>query len=201
MEEKIMKRFGMKMMAGLMICFVLAGCGELRFAPGEAMKANAWAHFRTTQLAADAAQREGASEPLCGLTALSAKQSEAFVAYCGMPKELPAADTAEQALTETNQQLAKSAMEEASRRPDPWEAADGLLELGIAAASVLGGAAGLRIARAMQQAREKSKALREIIAGNELFKRNHYESAEAFKQAHQSQSAETRKLVAELKLQ
>jgi hypothetical protein len=193
-----MKRFG-KMTAGMMICFLLAGCGQLRFAPGEAMKANAWAHFRTTQLAADAAKREEAGEPLCGLTELSARQSEAFVAYCGMPKELPAVDSADEALTDANRQLAATALEEANERPDPWDTADGLLELGIAAAGLFGGATAARIARTMQQAREKARALKEIVAGNELFKRNNFESAEAFKQAHQSQSAETRKLVAELK--
>ncbi len=197
-----MKRFGMMMEVAvvLVVCAMTAGCGELRFAPGEAMKANAWAHFRTTQLAADAAKREEASEPLCGLTELSARQSEAFVAYCGMPKELPAVDSADEALTAANRQLATAAVQEANERPNPWDTADGLLELGIAAVGLFGGATAARIARTMQQAREKTKALKEIVAGNELFKRNNFESAEAFKQAHQSQSTETRKLVAELKL-
>ena len=175
------------------------GCGELRFAPGEAMKANAWAHYRTTELAAEAAKEQSASQELCGLTELSARQSAAFVGDYGMPKELPAVETTQQALSETNQRLATAAMDEASQRPDPWQAADVLLQAGLAVAGVLGGVSGARIARALQKARDTNRAVQEIIKGNEVFKRNNADAAEAFKQAQQGQSAQTRKIVAEVK--
>lgn len=187
--------------AGVWMCVATVGCDQLRFAPGEAMKANAWVHYRTTQLAADEAKSEGAGAQLCGLTDLSAKQSEAFVAYCGMPKELPATQTPEQILTDANRQRATAAIEEAMQRPDPWQAADVLLQAGLAAVGVIGGVSGARIARALQKARDANRAVREVIRGNEIFKRNNVDAVEAFKQAQQGQSTETKKIVAEIKAQ
>ena len=130
------------MIVGLWMCIVCIGCDQLRFAPGEAMKANAWAHYRTTQLAADAAKEQNASGELCGLTELSARQSTAFVGDYGMPKELPAVETPQQALSDANQQLATAAMDEASQRPDPWQTADVLLQAALTAAGVIGGVSG-----------------------------------------------------------
>ena len=183
----------------MMACVATAGCDQLRFAPGEAMKANAWAHYRTTQLAANAAREQSASQELCGLTELSARQSAAFVGDYGMPKEPPAVETPQQALSETNQRLATAATKEASQRPDPWQAVDVLLQAGLAVAGVLGGVSGARIARTVQKARDTNRAVQEIIKGNEVFKRNNSDAAAAFKQAQQGQSAQTRKIVAEVK--
>jgi hypothetical protein len=45
----------------------------------------------------------------------------------------------------------------------------------------------------------KSKALKEIIEGNELFKEQNESSVAAFKQAQQNQSPQTRQIVAEIK--
>lgn len=193
-----MKRGVMTMMV-MTICVMVFGCEPLRFAPGEAMKTNAWVHYRTTQLAANEARNENASPELCGLTELSEKQSEAFVAYCGMPEELPATQTPEQILTDANHQLATAATEEAMQRPDPWQAADVLLQAGLAAVGVIGGVSGARIARALQKARDVNQAVREVIRGNEIFKRNNTDAVEAFKQAQQGQSTETKKIVAEIK--
>ncbi len=194
-----MKRERMTLTMAMTICAMVFGCDQLRFAPGEAMKANAWVHYRTAQLAADEAKNENAGAQLCGLTDLSAQQSEAFVAYCGMPRELPAAQTAEQVLTDANRQLACAAREEAWQRPDPWQTADTLLQAGLAVAGVIGGVSGARIARALQKARDTQRAIREVIRGNEIFKRNHEEAVEAFKQAQYGQSTETKKIVAEIK--
>jgi hypothetical protein len=52
----------------------------------------------------------------------------------------------------------------------------------------------------LKDARTKSQALREIIAGNELFKRQNAQSVQAFKEAQQTQSPATRQLVAEMKI-
>jgi hypothetical protein len=51
----------------------------------------------------------------------------------------------------------------------------------------------------LKNARGKSDALKEIIAGNELFKNQNQAQTAAFKQAHQSQSPQTRQLVAKMK--
>jgi hypothetical protein len=179
--------------------FVLCGCDSLRFAPGEAQKQNTWLHSRTTAIAAATAEDEAASQKLQALTKLSQLQSRAFTSYYGLPEELPQADTAEQILSESNWQLGRAALAESAQRPDAWQVADNALELGIGICALLGGVYGTRAVRFLKQARTKSKALQEIIVGNELFKKHNGSSAVAFKQAHQNQSAQTRQVVAEMK--
>ena len=68
-------------------------------------------------------------------------------------------------------------------------------ELGIAIAGLVGGVYGIRIAAYLRAAREKSKALKEIVAGNELFKQIWPEQADRFKEAQRKQSAVTKKIV------
>jgi hypothetical protein len=58
---------------------------------------------------------------------------------------------------------------------------------------------GTRAARFLKQARAKSKALKEIVEGNELFKRVNDQQAKAFKEAHRAQSHATKQIVAQLK--
>lgn len=178
---------------------VLSGCESLRFAPTEEQKQNAWLHHRTAQLAADTASREDTSGSLKGLTELCYSQSVAFTADYGLPKKLPEASTKEQVLSETNWLLAKEATAQSARRPDVWQMTDGAIEIAIGIAGLLGGVYGLKVNRFLTQARTKSKALREIIEGNELFKCQNTQSAEAFKTAHKSQSPQTRQLVVEMK--
>jgi hypothetical protein len=179
---------------GVMCC----GCDAVRFAPGQAQKANAYLHWRATELAAAEAKSENTTPVLQGLTALSAQQSRGFVADYGLPKELPAADSAEQILA-AGGAVAESAYQRSLERPDVWQAAEGALELGIGLAGLLGGVYGARVVQFLRQAQDKSRALKEIIAGNELFKQDNPAQAEAFKAAQQGQSAATRKLVAEEK--
>ena len=178
---------------------LLAGWDSLRFAPGEIQKQNAWLHNRTAEMAADVARTEDSSGELQGLTKLCEVQSRAFTADYGLPEEFSAADTVDAILAESNQQLAHSALAEARQRPDAWDVADGAIDLGIGVAALFGGVYGVRAARFLKDARAKSKALREIITGNELFKREHADSAQAFKLAHKDQSPQTRQLVTQAK--
>ena len=178
---------------------LLAGCGSLRFAPGEAQRQNAWLHNRTAQMAADVARTEDTSSELQGLTKLCEVQSRAFTADYGLPALFPPADTVVCILTESIQLLAGLALAEAGQRPDVWDLADGMIDLGIAAAALFGGVYGVKVARFLKEARAKSKALREIIVGNEIFKRQHTNSAQAFKEAHRNQSPQTRQLVVQMK--
>jgi len=171
----------------------------LRFAPGEAQKQNAWLHSRTTAITAATAEDEAATEKLQALTKLSQLQSRAITSYYGMPKELPQADTAEQILSESSWQLGRMALVESAERPDAWQVADNALEMGIGICALLGGVYGTRAVRFLKQARTKSKALQEIIAGNELFKEQNESSTTAFKQAQKLQSPQTRQIVAEVK--
>jgi hypothetical protein len=185
----------------VVLTLLLAGCDSLRFAPTETQKQNAWLHNRTAQLAADKARVEDTSEQLEGLTSLCAAQSRSFSSYYGMPKEFPPADTPEQILAQSSWQLAQNSLTESSERPDAWELADNALELGIGIAALLGGVYGTRAVGFLKEARTKSKALKEIVEGNELFKSQNSESTDAFKQAHRNQSPETRQIVTGIKTQ
>lgn len=177
----------------------VAGCDSLRLAPSEQQKQNAWLHNRTAAVAAETAKTEQSSQQLQALTQLSELQSRAFTSYCGLPKEYPPAETPEQILGESNQQLASAAVTESAERPDPWQVADSVLEFGIAVCGLLGGVCGTRAVQFLQDARTKSQALKEIIAGNEQFKQQQPTQVEAFKAAQQEQSPETRQLVAAMK--
>lgn len=190
---------GKKLATLILLCPLLAGCETLRFAPGEAQKQNAWLHNRTTMAAAEKARTENTSEQLQALTSLSEVQSRAFTSYYGLPKQFPLAETAEDILSQSNSRLAGTALSESAERPEVWRLADSGLELAIGVTALLGGVYGTRAVRFLQQAKDKSKALQEIIKGNELFKKDHKDQADAFKQAHNSQSPQTRQLVAELK--
>ncbi|MDT8301901.1 MAG: hypothetical protein RQ760_10490, partial [Sedimentisphaerales bacterium] len=174
-----------------LISCMLVGCDSLRFAPTETQKQNAWLHNRTTMIAADTAEDENASEQLQALTQLSELQSRAFSSYFGLPKEFPPSESTEDVLAESNFQLAGTALRQGAERPDAWEVADSMLELGIGICALLGGVYGTRAVGFLRQAKTKSKALKEIITGNELFKKQNASSACAFKQAHQNQSAQT----------
>lgn len=183
-----------------LICLLSTGCDSLRFAPTETQKQNAWLHSRTAVITADTARTEAASAKLQALAKLSQLQSRAFTSYCGLPKELPEADTAEQILAQSNFQLAQTAISESAQRPDAWQVADSAFELAIGISALLGGVYGTRALRFFKQARAKQKALQEIITGNELFKQQHKNQADQFKQAHKGQSPQTRQIVAELKV-
>ncbi len=182
------------------MCLLLAGCDSLRFAPTEAQKQNVWLHNRTAIVAAETARAEDTSLKLQALTQLGEVQSRVFSTYCGMPKEFPPAETAEDILFESNFQLAGTALKESTERPDPWQVADSMLEMGIGICALLGGVYGTRAVGFLRQAKTKSNALHEIIAGNEIFKKQNQTQATAFKQAHQNQSPQTRQLVATIKV-
>jgi hypothetical protein len=183
----------------ILFCALLAGCDSLRFAPTETQKQNAWLHNRTAAITAETAKSENTSEELLSLTKLSELQSRAFVSYTGLPKEFPQAETAEDVLTQSNWQLARTALTESTERPDAWQLADSALELAIGVCALFGGVYGTRAVRFLKDAQDKSKALKEIIQGNELFKKQNEASVAAFKQAQQNQSPQTQQIVAEIK--
>jgi hypothetical protein len=185
--------------APLIVVLAIAGCDSLRLAPSEQQKQNAWLHNRTATVAAETAKAEESSQQLQALTQLSELQSRAFTSYCGLPNEYPQAETPAQILGESNWQLASAAVTESAQRPDPWQVADSVMEFGIGLCALLGGVCGTRAVQFLKSARTKSQALKEIIAGNELFKQQQPSQAKAFKAAQQDQSPETRQLVAALK--
>jgi len=70
------------------------------------------------------------------------------------------------------------------------------VELGIGICALLGGVYGTRAVRFLRETKSKSQALQEVIAGNELSKKENQSQAAAFKQAHSKQSPQTRQIVA-----
>ena len=195
-KHQYLTGFGLYITAGVLL---LTGCESLRLGVNEGQKENAWLHNRTAAAAAQVAEVQGGSDELCDLTGLSELQSRAFTAYFGLPKECPAAGTVEDILAESNRQLATEAVEDSKARPNAWDVADAGMELGIGIFAILGGVYGTKGAKFLKDARAKSKALKEIIAGNELFKIANKKQAEAFKQAHGTQSLETRQIVTQVK--
>src|SRR5512136_1694162 len=159
------------LMAAVALMACGAGCDSLRLAPSEQQKQNAWLHNRTAAVAAQTAKAEQGSQELQALTQLSELQSRAFTSYCGLPQEYPPAETTAQILGESNWQLANAAVAESAQRPDPWQVADSVLEFGIGLAALLGGVCGTRAVRFLRDARAQSQALKEIVQGNELFKK------------------------------
>jgi hypothetical protein len=188
-----------RMIGFLFLCCYTSGCANLRFAPSEAQKKNAWLHTRAAAVTAQLAKAEKTSENLQALSSLSEVQSRALSLYYGLPKELPQADTAEDLLKEANYRLAGDALEEAAQRPAVQNVIDSVLELAIGISALLGGVYGTKAVQFFGQARAKSQALREIIAGNELFKKENEAYSTAFKKAQEGQSCQTRQIVAELK--
>ena len=184
----------------LVVFLFFTGCDNLRFAPSQAQKQNAWLHNRTAVITAREAKTENASQELQKLTELSEFQSRAFVCYFGLPKDLPQAQSAQEILSQDNLLLTNKAMEEASDRPEAFTLAESALELAIGISALFGGVFGSRAIAFLKQAKTKTKALEEIIAGNELFKKTNVDSVQAFKDAQQqNQSPQTRQIVAELK--
>ncbi len=183
----------------LLLALGLCGCDTLRFAPSDGQKQNAWLHNRTAAVAAETAQAEGTSRELQELTKLSELQSRAYISYCGLPRKYPQAETSEQILAQSNWRLANTALSQSSQRPDAWQVADSAMELGIGVCALLGGVCGTRAVRFLRDARAKSQALKEVVQGNELFKKRNCKQASAFKAAQQNQSPATRQLVAAMK--
>ncbi|MGB7581542.1 MAG: hypothetical protein WBL85_03725 [Sedimentisphaerales bacterium] len=200
-----MKKLAVVMTVGMLFCvggsilLITGGCEGIRFAPSETQKQNAWVHNRTAAITSQTAQSEQASEKLQELTKLSETQSQAFVAYYGLPQELPKADTVNDVLSESNKQLAATAIKESGQRPNGWDIADSAMELGIAIAGLFGGAGAIRVMSFLQQAKAKSNALKEIVLANEIFKKTNPDSAEAFKDAQKNQSPLTKQIVTEAK--
>ena len=186
------------LLIGLLVVF-LTGCDSLRFGPSQSQKKNAYLHNRATQMAADTAKLESSSNKLQALTGLCSVQSRAFCSDYGFPSELPPAETAEDVLSQSSYSIAAGAISDSSLRPDGWDTAEAVIDLSIGIAAIFGGVYGTKALRFFREAKTKSKALREVVCGNELFKRMNAESAESFKSAHKNQSPTTRQVVTQIK--
>jgi len=184
----------------ILIAFLwVAGCETLRFAPSESQKLAAFqSHLLAQQIADNGTRPDSpAAKQLVAGTA-------AALAYTGVPSKLSTADL---------DAVIKRAQHDAAKRPaaeEVWDTVDGVISLGIAVAGLVGGAYGIKGVEYLRKAKVKSKALREIVKGNELFKRKILtgldgpvkpQVLEAFATAqNESQSGiETKQIVTEMK--
>ncbi|MCK5563809.1 MAG: hypothetical protein KAJ07_01065 [Planctomycetes bacterium] len=188
-----------RMVLGVMAVMVMAsGCEVMRFGASEMQKENAWLHNATASAVVRTAKDEGGSEKLVKLSSLGELQSRAFVFDYGLPKQMPAVSDAS-LLSQASFDVAGNAINDSQRKVDVWATADGVMEVGIALAGLLGGAYGIKAAAFLATARKRSKALQEIVKGNEVFKQMASNSIEEFKQAHKGQSLETKQIVSKIK--
>ena len=102
----------------LTVLLLVCGCEAFRYPVTEAQKENAWLHRQTTHLTAEQARTEQTSQTLQDLTALARRQSEAFVADYGPPKEIPIAVDAD-AILAAAPATAQQAEADSARRIDP----------------------------------------------------------------------------------
>ncbi len=189
-----------KMIFLLVVSAVLSGgCGNLRFAPSEQIKQNAWLHEKTARMAKQTAVKENSSEKLKELTELSHVQSIPFVSYCGLPDEMPDTSGFDEITSTENETITKKARANSIQRPDVFDVTNTAMDIGLGIAAILGGVYGTRIARFIKSARQKTTALKEIIEGNEIFKFQNPDAAGKFKNAQQLQSPSTRRIVSEMK--
>jgi len=174
------------------VAFLSSGCDSLRLAPSESQK-------QTAELTHELARKVNAegTQPASPASQRLVTGTQAALAYAGRPDVPANPDQFDTVAAQANQ--------DALERPDPWQVADSALELAIGVCALLGGVYGTKAVRFLSQAREKSKALQEIVQGNELFKKQLGEQnakiVTAFKKAQDEaqKSASTKVIVTEMK--
>lgn len=185
-----MKKLMLWAILALGVLVSAGGCEEaLRFAPSESIKQTA----ELTNQMARKINTEGI-EAQSPASKQMVKGTQVALSYIGRPKEIPE--------PEQFDIISDQAQQDAEKRPDAWQMADSAIELGIGVCALLGGVYGTRAVKFLKDARTKSKALQEIVDGNELFKKSSEQgTASAFANSHNNaQSIETKKIVADLKL-
>jgi len=174
------------------IFFLLTLCGGctevgLRFAPSQAIKANA---ELTNQLARKI-NIEG-TDPGSPASKEVVAGTTASLAYTGRPDEAPNSDS----FTTVNDQ----ALTDAAERPDVAGTMDSMLELGLGVAALFGGAGGIKLAQNLKTMHAKAKGFTEVVTQNDIFKTiASPEEWAKFKRAFAAQTPATQKLVAGVK--
>ena len=167
----------------------LTGCNSFRLAPSEPQKQAAYQAL----LDARTADSVGA-DPRSVLTGRLVQGTGAALSYAGMPKSPEIEDYST---------TVAQAQADATRRPtagDAFDAAEKGLSLAAELAILFGaggiGVGGKKVIEWIALARQKSKALGEIVQGNELFMATNPASTDAFKSAQGGQSDGTQIAVA-----
>ena len=176
---------------GIIFLLLLAnGCEEsfgLRFSPTEAQRQNA----ELTHLLARRANAEGL-EVGSQAGGQLVKGTEASLVYTGRAKFPVDPDD----FSVVNNQ----AQSDALKRPDMGGMMDSALEIGLTVATLIGGGAGITVARNLRRVHAKAKGFNEVVSQNELLKRLAPDIKETFKKAVAAQTPTTEKLVAEVRV-
>ncbi len=140
-------------------CLAFFGCDNLRMAPTEPQKQIAYQAVVTAR----AVENEG-TDAYSPAAQQLVDATEVSLAYTGVP--------ATPTITDYPTTVAQAG-QDAARRPtadEVWSAADGWIDFGIALLGIFGGTAGIAATQFLVKARQKSRALREIIVANEKLK-------------------------------
>lgn len=183
--------------AVIIALMLVAGCADsLRFAPSQPQK-------QTAELTYGIACRVDSAG--CEADSAASNQlvegTRAAAAYMGRPAEAVDADQFETVANQANvDAIQRPAITDISETVDSGLSlfAELAILFGVGASSV----AGKKLTDWISKAREKNKALEEIVTGNELLRNLNKDSPlwDAFKSAQsQSQSAETAAIVAQIK--
>jgi hypothetical protein len=188
-----------KIMILLLIMSVLSGgCSAMKRSPDATQKMNAYLLKKTADAAAKIACEENADSQLCRLASLASRQSDAVLEYYGGPLqeyEIPIEDL----IGEESQKISQAAFENAALASKPVEAVNDFVDIAIGVLGLFGGAAGVKAASFLTNAKIKANALEEIIAGNEQFKKTYPQYSKFFKKAQTNQSQPTKELVTKIK--
>lgn len=171
---------------------MLGGCEEafgLRFSPTEAMRKNA----ELTHGLARKVNVEGL-EPGAEAGRQLIEGTEVSLVYTGRPQTPVDPDD----FSTINSQAGS----DASKRPDVGGMMDSALEIGLMVATLVGGGAGVTVARKMRQVHKKAKGFNEIVGQVGALKGTMKDSAPTmFKDAFSGQTMATQKLVAEASIE
>ncbi len=163
---QVIREWGLTLL--LFACFIaivvggmvlIGGCDSLRMAPTEPQKQIAYQAVITAR----AVKNEGTDPDSPAATQL-VDATQVSLAYTGVP--------ATPTITDYPTTLAQAG-QDAARRPtadEVWIAADGWIDLAIAIAGLFGGTAGIAATHFLVKASQKSRALREVVSGNEKLK-------------------------------
>jgi hypothetical protein len=161
MDKKLRNAITLTILAAMIAISIFSGgCSTLRFAPSEAQKQIAFDTFSVAQAVNTTGATAGAAE-----TKKLVSGTAASLTYTGMPSDPVIADYDATLQTANTDGAKRPTLDDAAKTFDGW------LSLGIGIAGLFGGGAGLKIAAALKTAKDKAAALKEVVQGNEEFKR------------------------------
>jgi hypothetical protein len=160
------------------LLLAMTGCSNLRFAPTEAQKTDAYLHKETTSAIVTNYAASPSPDPnIMALCRLSDLQAGNVLAYYGIPAKLPDTNmieglrAAKPAAIVEAAAVTQQAAPDSVKRPNYWDGAETLLGFVLAIVGLYTGSAGaLKLKGWISYALASIKALREVVEANEALK-------------------------------